>query len=966
MSSERIPVVDKKIHDEKLDDTSVRYRVLAEQIPAVTYIAELGTNGRWLYVSSRIETLLGFRAQEWLADPTLWLRQMHPEDRSLYHAAELEAQKKGSFSCELRMFSRSGSEVWVRDEGSASYGSRHCLGFLLDITEKKRLELETKAYLSLLGAIQTAQSQFIADGLSESVFNGLLNGLLTLTSSEYGFIGEIFRSCDGAPYLKTHAITNIAWNEESRALYEKYAPNLEFHNLNSLLGHVMTTQQPVISNDPSTDSRQGGLPAGHPVLKHFLGLPLFHGGSLIGMVGIANRPGGYDEKVVQYLQPLLATSGNLIQSHRNQQLKQKALTDLETAQLELAHSERRLRTMIETEPECVKVLSIDGKLLEINAAGLVMIEADNAEQVIGQSILQLLKPEYRKSFADLTQRAVDGERGALEFEITGLKGTSRWLETYVAPLVDEKGAVTGVLGVTRDITQRKLSEQSLRNSEERYRTLFEESKDVVFISTPEGKLVDINQAGVDLFGFSSKEEALGIKHMEELYVYKAEHDATRKLMAEKGFMKDHEIELKRRDGKKLVVLETSNAVRNEEGKIVFYRGILRDITHVKELQHELLQSQKMEAVGRLAGGVAHDFNNILMALSGYSELLLLKIRDDDPLTGIISEMQKAVSQGAGLTQQLLAFSRKQVLSPKVLDLNASITHMENMLRRLIGEDIKFSTMLADSPGFIVADPGQVEQVILNLAVNSKDAMPQGGRFSIETGNILLDKAYASNHPEVKPGPYVMLIFSDTGTGMDEDTVSHIFEPFYTTKEAGKGTGLGLSTVYGIVNQSGGHIFVESQPGAGTKFYIYFPRVEDPQETRIHFEPDFGGLSRGETILLVDDNASIRKSLAALLEIKGYKVLQAENGHAALQIVRGESASIDLVITDVVMPEMSGGEMVRRISMDRPGMKVLFMSGYAPEDFAGHVILGKDVAFLSKPVGAQTLHSKIRELLDETS
>ena len=506
------------------------------------------------------------------------------------------------------------------------------------------------------------------------------------------------------------------------------------------------------------------------------------------------------------------------------------------------------------------------------------------------------------------------------------------------------------------------SEEALRKSEEQYRRLFEESKDAVFISTLDGRFLDINPAGLELFGYSSKEEMQQIDIVRDLYWFPGDREPYIQLLTTQGYVKDYEETLKRKDGQRLIVLQTSTAVRDEGGKIVTYRGILRDVTHLKALQEQLLRSQKMEAIGQLAGGVAHDFNNIMMAVGSYAELLLMKMSENDPHRSEVLEIERAILQGANLTKQLLAFGRRQILSPKILDMNQSVSKIENMIQRFIGEHIEMETCFEQDLGQVEADPGQIEQILINMAVNARDAMPGGGKLTIETANQEFDNAYAKQHPDVKPGRYVMLAISDTGCGMDDETSSRIFEPFFTTKEEGKGTGLGLSTVYGIVKQSGGHIFVYSQLGRGTSFKIYFPRVDRPAE--MEPAPYSGYLAAGgnETILLVDDNESVRSAIGAFLEMTGYTVYQADHGRMAIELTGQHPEAIHLLITDVIMPGMNGWELAESLTAVRPDLKILYMSGFSEEAIRRKALRGPDTAFLSKPATMESLLKKIRGML----
>lgn len=393
------------------------------------------------------------------------------------------------------------------------------------------------------------------------------------------------------------------------------------------------------------------------------------------------------------------------------------------------------------------------------------------------------------------------------------------------------------------------------------------------------------------------------------------------------------------------------------------QGIARDVTERKQLEEQLRQSQKLEAVGQLAGGVAHDFNNLLTVINGYSDLLLRKLGKEDAMRLNVEEIKKAGERAAALTRQLLAFSRKQVLQPKVLKLNAVVADVEKMLRRLIGEDIDLLTVLEPSLGQIKADPGQIEQVILNLVVNARDAMPQGGKLTIETSNVDLTTEYERRRTDIKPGKYVMLAVSDSGTGMDAETQARIFEPFFTTKEKGKGTGLGCSTVYGIVKQSEGNIWVYSEIGKGTTFKVYLPRIDGEVQVDGAHESPFE-LRRGrEIVLLTEDETPVRRLTRMILEMNGYEVLEATNGNEALAIYKKHRGRFDLIVTDVVMPNMSGPELARTLEALSPGIKVLYLSGYTDDAIVRHGLLDQKMAFLQKPFTPDALLRKVREVLD---
>jgi PAS domain S-box-containing protein len=512
-----------------------------------------------------------------------------------------------------------------------------------------------------------------------------------------------------------------------------------------------------------------------------------------------------------------------------------------------------------------------------------------------------------------------------------------------------------------DVTERKRAEESLA----RLAAAVEQTADSIVITDAAGAIQYVNPAFERVSGYA-RAEALG-RNPRFLKSGKTDASVYREMWATlaRGEVWAGHFVNRRKDGSFYEESVTISPVRDGGGEVINYIAVKQDLTQQKRLEEQLLQSQKMEAVGQLAGGVAHDFNNLLTAINGYSDLTLRRLSAGDPLRRNVEEVRKAGERAASLTRQLLAFSRKQVLQPVALGLNALVSDMEKMLRRLIGEDVELRTALAPDLGRVKADPGQVEQVVMNLCVNARDAMPRGGKLTVETENVALDEEYASRHVGVTPGPYVMLSVSDTGTGMDEETRERIFEPFFTTKEQGKGTGLGLSTVYGIVKQSGGYIEVSSEVGRGTTFRVYFPRAgEGAQEYRRGAEPE-EVLRGAETILLTEDEEMVRRLAREVLEIYGYRVLEAANGGAAFLICERHEGPIHLLVTDVVMPEMSGPELAERLARLRPDMRVLYMSGYTDTAILTQGVLEEGADFIHKPFTPGDLARKVREVLDRS-
>ena len=508
--------------------------------------------------------------------------------------------------------------------------------------------------------------------------------------------------------------------------------------------------------------------------------------------------------------------------------------------------------------------------------------------------------------------------------------------------------------------------------QQRYDLILNSAGEGIFGLDLNGRVSFVNPTAARLTGYDSREligrnihemlhhtKADGTPHpQEECPIYAA-------LKKGETRIKDNDL-FWRKDGSSFPVDYAATPIGPGDGSSsVGAVVVFRDVTERLSLQNQFLQAQKMEAIGNLAGGIAHDFNNLLAAIMGYAEIIMMDFPANQPYHPYLQEIVKVANRGASLTRQLLAFSRKQIMQPRVFNLNEVVAEMDAMLRRLIGEDIDLVTILSPELEGVQADPAQIEQVIMNLAVNARDAMPTGGKLTIETANVHLDEAYAQAHHAVVPGLYVMLAMSDSGSGMDAETKSRIFEPFFTTKELGKGTGLGLATVYGIVKQSGGNIWIYSEPGQGTTFKIYLPRVVgDVESIKSEALPALH-LPGSETILVVEDNDNLREVICKTLGKQGYVVLEAANGKDALQIFDNRTWPIDLLLVDVVLPQMSGAEVVKRLQEFDPNLKVLYMSGYTNNAIVHHGVLDTDVAFLQKPFKGTALLLKIRDVLDSS-
>ncbi len=485
----------------------------------------------------------------------------------------------------------------------------------------------------------------------------------------------------------------------------------------------------------------------------------------------------------------------------------------------------------------------------------------------------------------------------------------------------------------------------------------------IVITDREGNIVWANAAVLAMSGYSLEElrgqnPRLFSSGKQDDAFYRDLWDTIRAGKIWKG-----ELTNRRKNGSLYEEEMTITPVQDDRGQVSHFIAIKQDVSQGKQLQAQLLQAQKMEAVGRLAGGVAHDFNNLLTVICGFSELLLAGLPPGDGDRELVSQIKQAGERAAGLTRQLLAFSRKQVLQPQVLNLNDAVAELKKMLGRLLGEDVVLTTAPGANLYPVRADPGQIQQVLINLAINARDAMPQGGQLAIATSNVTLNEAFIRNHPKAHAGPYVLLEVADTGCGMTPEVLAHLFEPFFTTKEVGKGTGLGLATVQGIIGQSGGHIDVDSHPGRGTVFRIYLPRADAPGECP-PLRPSAAGIHRGgETILLVEDDDGVRTLAGMILHSAGYTVLEARNGEEGLEVFKRHPDSVHLLLTDVVMPHMDGCQLAERLASRSPELRVICMSGYLDDALVRHGIQEKGLPFLHKPFGSAVLLEKVRDVLD---
>jgi two-component system cell cycle sensor histidine kinase/response regulator CckA len=630
---------------------------------------------------------------------------------------------------------------------------------------------------------------------------------------------------------------------------------------------------------------------------------------------------------------------------------------------ELVEREELFHLISENAADMIAIVDMEGKRL-YNSLSYHRVLGYSPEELQASSSFEQIHPDDRervkKAAADARSTGIGR---TLEYRLRHKDGTWLWLESTSSVIQNARGEPEKLIIVNRDISERKKTEEALRQSEAGFRSVVQDAPYGIYRASSTGQILQVNPALEKMLGYELQDELLKSELVTGIFLHSGEYERLTELLIRTNEIKDVETEWKRRDGTPLTVRCSGRRINDENGMPAYFEVFAEDVTEKRVLEKQLRMAQKMEAIGRLSGGIAHDFNNLLGVIIGYSRVLKKELGASSALCEHAVEIEKAGQRAASLTKQLLAFSRQQVLTPAVLNLNTLVSDMEGMLPRLLGEDIAVSLALHSELGSVKADQSQIEQVIMNLAVNARDAMPQGGKLKIQTANVELDQAYARDHPGSKAGIYVLLAVTDTGTGMNAEILAHIFEPFYTTKERGKGTGLGLATVYGIVKQSNGYIVVDSAPGKGTTFQIYLPQHIGKPATEER-EVDSGEKLRGsESILLVEDSEPLRKLAQTFLESAGFRVMSAEHGEDALQVASRHGKTFDLLLTDVVMPGMNGRVLAEHLLPRQPGMRVLYMSGYTDSFIAGHGVLEPGTHLLHKPFTDEVLIRKVREVLD---
>jgi two-component system cell cycle sensor histidine kinase/response regulator CckA len=893
-----------------LPDEEQRYRTLIEQLPAILYIAEYGAEGRCYFVSSKIRELLGFEPEDWLGDTRFWIAHVHPEDRPKALGEEEEAQKNArNFRSEYRLQHRNGSYRWFRDEGvpliTRPGGPPLLHGVLYDIHDSKLME----------AAVRGSEERYrvVAQRLSLALESSALSLWDLNVATGEVFLDEQWSAMLGGPKAPTR--TNV------QELFAITHPDDRERTLREAMRTLRGETERY-----STDHRVRNA-RGEWIWVHSTGK-------------VIDR--NADGRAVR----AIGTNQNI--------------SDRREAQQKLQELQDRLHHTLNSTPVVVFSLDTNGIFLLSEGQGMQALGRSSG-QFVGQSIYELCKgyPEILENF----RRALSGAEFTVVTQVSAQSGVLTFEMAWM-PLRNAEGAIIGVAGVATNITERKRAETALRESEERLRQALSAAEMGVWEWDAATNRTAWDASMCSLAGFAPGEYD---GRMESLVARMHPEDRDKFLKAadhcaRTGESYQLDFRIVRPDGRTVWIADQGRPEFDADGKLLRFRGVARDVTRERELQDQLRGAQRMEAIGKLAGGVAHDFNNLLTVIRGNSETLLAASAGNVVSRQNAEAVLKAADRAAAITRQLLAFSRKQVLQPKVIELGGAVSETANLLRRLLGPAVKLELQLPAHSLHVRADGSQLEQVVLNLVVNARDAMPQGGTVAVSVDRAKAGSSSLRRFPQMRDTDYALLTVTDTGTGMDAATRARIFEPFFTTKELGKGTGLGLATVYGIVKQSEGWIWVDSAPGMGTTFEVFLPEVPAPQEAEPIPAPRTASLRGTETLVLVDDEEDILELTAGYLGSMGYQVISALSGEDALEKIGGHAGKIDALITDALMPGMPGTQLAKKVRELRPEIKILYMSGYAEDSGILSSLRRDGEDFLQKPFGLTELGLRIRELL----
>jgi two-component system, cell cycle sensor histidine kinase and response regulator CckA len=699
-------------------------------------------------------------------------------------------------------------------------------------------------------------------------------------------------------------------------------------------------------------------------------VPLVFGSAVVGVLAVAYRDEHRFEPAELSLLDRFGQLASLaLENARLHEAAQRELDERRQAEEALRKSQGLYRAIVDNSTDVFTLLGLDEKVLYVSPAHRRLLGYE-PDEVVGRQALDFVHPDDAEAVSANMAATLRGEKTERDSVRRVRHKDGHWIlmDGVVSMVEDEYGRPEMVLAMARDVTEQHRQQEFLATTQELYRTVVDNSRDLILLLDLVGSVQFSSPSGQAILGYE-RDELAGVSWFDLLHPDDVE--MVRSFVFESlrsGTSGAYVARVRHKDGS-WIEMEGIPAPVLENGRMVAILGVARDVSERRRAEEEraalaeqLRQSQKMEAIGQLAGGIAHDFNNLLTAITGYGDLALGRLDAGSPVRRNVEEMKRAGERAAVLTRQLLAFSRKQVLQPKVLDLNDVVCDLERMLGRVLGEHVELVTALAADLGRTRADPGQIEQVVMNLAINARDAMPTGGKLTLSTENVELDELFVTRHHGAVAGQYVMLAVSDTGEGMDRKTLERVFDPFFTTKPQGQGTGLGLSTVYGIVKQTGGQIWAYAEPGQGATFKVYLPRVWERAAERAE-RAAAPRLLGTETVLLVEDEAIVRDLVHEMLETAGYRVLEAPSGADAIAIAAAYKEPIDLLVTDVVMPAMSGQELAARLLAERPELRVLFTSGYTEDAITSHGVLAPGTAFAEKPFTAAELGQKVRDLLD---
>jgi len=885
---------------------------------------------------------LGYEDHELSSDQVEWATRVHPDDLapSNQDLQAFLASHETQHATEYRMRHRDGSWRWFYARGELRRDEHgkplRMLGCHLDITDRKRADEERQGHVWFLESMNRVNRAIHGAGDLDQMIGDVLEASLAIFNCDRVFL---VHPCDPeAP----------AWGlvaERTRPEYGNPAGHYRKVPMTAedvgLVRTLLAANGPVCFGPdsdhqlPSAQSRFGVLSAvAMAVYPH------------------ADQPYAFGLHQCSYARVWTRNEMQLLQETG------RRLADGLTSRFvvhSLRASEGRFRTFVDHATDAFFLHDGNGTILDVNRQACDSL-GYTRDELVGMSPSAFVEGET--GFYKIASQLDSGDVVAFDSRHRRKDGYSFPVEVRLRSFTQEGKQFA--VALVRDITQRKAAERAVIENHSLLKAVVEGTSGAVFVKDIEGRYVMINSACARLFGLTV-EEVLG----------RGDHDLFPQDVADEMVEHDEQVlrsgtahtieEAPTMRGITRTYLTTRGVYRDAQDQVIGLVGFSRDISDLKRLEQQLRQSQKMEAVGQLAGGVAHDFNNLLTAIIGFGEMAFNSLAPDDPNRELITEIRRAGQRAANLTRQLLAFSRKQVLRPEVVSLNTLLVDVMKLLQRLIGEDIELSLSPDEALGLAKIDPGQFEQAVINLAVNARDAMPHGGTLTIETSNVELDAAYASLHEDLAPGRYVMVAVSDSGVGMDEATRTHIFEPFFTTKPTGEGTGLGLAMVYGFVKQSGGHVEAYSEPGRGTTFKIFLPRVFDAVVTAP--ADDAAAMPQGhETVLLVEDEEAVRTLAGRVLQAAGYTVLSARNGPEAIRLADEHPETIQLLATDLVMPRMSGLEVASQLTQTRPGIRILLMSGYPNEAAMRHGV-PPGASLLQKPFNAVALARAVRQVLD---